>query len=108
MLRRELFNYKLYQGTGCFGHCSRIAETIACPPEGVRYIDEDRQTGSESPLSNRCASTQLALDPALPRVRGFDNLEVCEEARQKKCVASLFDFAAPLGAQRIRACARKP
>jgi hypothetical protein len=39
---------------------------------------------SESPFSYHCASTQLPLRRALLRVHGFDNLKVCEKARQKK------------------------
>jgi hypothetical protein len=55
----------------------------------------------KSPFSNRCASTQLAIDRALLRLHGSDNLEVCEKDGQEERFARLPAVAAPSGAQRI-------
>ena len=63
-------------------------------PSGLHSVTVVRLRNS--PLTEPCSA-----------FTGSDTLEVCEKDSQKECLAGLPAFAAPVGAQRIRARARK-
>ena len=89
-----MFNQKPVQkGGGPTGHIASLEFDEQRLILGIRALT--------SPFSNRCVTTQLADWRALLLIPSSVNVNLCEEDRKKKCLASLFDFAAPAGAQRI-------